>query len=110
IEDIDAARCRPQYEAAIYEDLAWLGLTWEEPVRRQSAHLDDYRASLTRLDGLLYPSFETRGEIARLVAERDPGRAIPTARRCTPAMRARSRPPSAGGAWRRASPMRCDST
>src|SRR5215831_5853338 len=62
IEDIDAARCRPEYEAAIYRDLAWLGLTWEEPVRRQSAHLDDYRASLTRLDGLLYPSFETRGE------------------------------------------------
>src|SRR5262249_56136126 len=71
IEDIDAARCRPQYEAAIYEDLAWLGLTWEEPVRRQSAHLDDYRAALTRLEGFLYPSFESRGEIARLVAERE---------------------------------------
>jgi glutamyl-Q tRNA(Asp) synthetase len=71
IEDIDAARCRPQYEAAIYEDLAWLGITWEEPVRRQSAHLDDYRAALTRLDGLVYPSFESRGEIARLVAERE---------------------------------------
>ena len=71
IEDIDAARCRPHYEQAIYEDLAWLGITWEEPVRRQSAHLEDYRAALGRLDGLLYPSFETRGEIARLVAERD---------------------------------------
>jgi len=71
IEDIDVARCRPHYEAAIYEDLAWLGITWEEPVRRQSAHLDDYRAALTRLDGLLYPSFESRGEIARLVAERE---------------------------------------
>ncbi|HET9815262.1 MAG TPA: tRNA glutamyl-Q(34) synthetase GluQRS [Xanthobacteraceae bacterium] len=71
IEDIDAARCRPHYEQAIYEDLAWLGITWEEPVRRQSAHLDDYRAALGRLDGLLYPSFETRGEIARLVAERE---------------------------------------
>jgi len=71
IEDIDAARCRPQYEAAIYEDLAWLGITWEEPVRRQSAHLDDYRAALARLDGLLYPSFESRGAIARLVAERE---------------------------------------
>jgi glutamyl-Q tRNA(Asp) synthetase len=70
IEDIDAARCRPHYEQAIYEDLAWLGITWEEPVRRQSAHLDGYRAALARLDGLLYPSFETRGEIARLVAER----------------------------------------
>ena len=71
IEDIDAARCRPHYEQAIYEDLAWLGITWEKPVRRQSAHLDDYRAALGRLDGLLYPSFETRGEIARLVAERE---------------------------------------
>jgi glutamyl-Q tRNA(Asp) synthetase len=71
IEDIDASRCRPHYEQAIYEDLAWLGLTWEEPVRRQSAHLDDYRAALARVDHLLYPSFETRGEIARLVAERE---------------------------------------
>ena len=71
IEDIDAARCRPEYEQAIYEDLAWLGITWEEPVRRQSAHLDAYRAALARLDGLVYPSFETRGEIARLVAERE---------------------------------------
>jgi glutamyl-Q tRNA(Asp) synthetase len=71
IEDIDAARCRPQYEEAIYEDLTWLGLTWEEPVRRQSAHLDDYRAALAPLEGLVYPSFETRGEIARLVAERE---------------------------------------
>jgi glutamyl-Q tRNA(Asp) synthetase len=71
IEDIDAKRCRPQYEQAIYEDLAWLGITWEEPVRRQSAHLDDYRAALARLDGFIYPSFETRGEIARLVAERE---------------------------------------
>jgi glutamyl-Q tRNA(Asp) synthetase len=61
IEDIDAARCRPQYEHAIYEDLAWLGMSWEEPVRRQSAHFDDYRAALAELDrlGLIYPSFET---------------------------------------------------
>src|SRR5262249_26911621 len=71
IEDIDATRCRPQYEDAIYEDLAWLGLTWEEPVRPQSAHLEDYRAALARLDAFVYPSFETRGEIARLVAERE---------------------------------------
>ena len=41
IEDIDAARCRPHYEQAIYEDLAWLGIAWEQPVRRQSAHFDD---------------------------------------------------------------------
>src|SRR5262249_10090491 len=71
IEDVAAARWRPQYEAAIYEALAWLGMTWEEPVRGQSAHLDDYRAALARLDGLVYPSFESRGEIARLVAERE---------------------------------------
>jgi len=73
IEDIDAARCRPEYEDAIYQDLAWLGIAWEEPVRRQRAHFDDYRAALARLDalGLVYPSFESRGEIARLVAERE---------------------------------------
>ena len=73
IEDIDAARCRPEFEAAIYEDLTWLGLAWEEPVRRQSEHLDDYLAvldQLTRAD-LIYPSFESRGEILRLIAERD---------------------------------------
>jgi glutamyl-Q tRNA(Asp) synthetase len=71
IEDIDATRCRPEYEAAIYQDLAWLGIDWEEPVRRQSAHLADYRAVLTQLEnkGLVYPSFESRAEIARLVAE-----------------------------------------
>jgi glutamyl-Q tRNA(Asp) synthetase len=73
IEDIDATRCRPEYEAAIYQDLAWLGITWEEPVRRQSAHLADYRAALTQLEtkGLVYASFESRAEIARLVAERE---------------------------------------
>jgi glutamyl-Q tRNA(Asp) synthetase len=73
IEDIDAARCRPDYEQAIYDDLAWLGITWEQPVRRQSAHFDEYGAALARLDamGLVYPSFESRGEIARLVAVRD---------------------------------------
>jgi glutamyl-Q tRNA(Asp) synthetase len=66
IEDIDASRCRPEYEAAMYEDLAWLGLGWEEPVRRQSDHLDDYRAALERLKdrGLLYRCFRTRKELA----------------------------------------------
>ncbi|HVV39895.1 MAG TPA: tRNA glutamyl-Q(34) synthetase GluQRS [Nitrobacter sp.] len=75
IEDIDATRCRPHYEDAIYEDLAWLGIVWETPVRRQSEHLADYRAALDRLDamGLLYPSFESRAEIARLVAAREAG-------------------------------------
>jgi glutamyl-Q tRNA(Asp) synthetase len=73
IEDIDASRCRPEYEAAILEDLAWLSIAWEQPVRRQSQHLDDYRAAITRLSemGLIYPSFESRSEIAALVAERE---------------------------------------
>jgi len=73
IEDIDQTRCRPEFEQAIYEDLAWLGISWEEPVRCQSDHLADYRAALDQLAsrGLLYPSFESRAEIARLVAERE---------------------------------------
>jgi glutamyl-Q tRNA(Asp) synthetase len=73
IEDIDTARCRPAYEAAIYEDLRWLGLRWEEPVLRQSTRRGAYEAALQRLDGLglIYPSFESRAEIARLVDERD---------------------------------------
>jgi glutamyl-Q tRNA(Asp) synthetase len=73
IEDIDPARCRPEFEHAIFEDLAWLGLDWETPVRRQSEHLGDYRAALEKLaaQGLVYPSFESRAEIARLVAERE---------------------------------------
>ena len=74
IEDIDETRCRPEYETAIYEDLRWLGLTWDEPVRRQSEHYDDYRAALAKLDalGLIYPSFESRAEIARMAIGRDP--------------------------------------
>ena len=74
IEDIDRNRCRPEFEAAIYEDLAWLGIRWEEPVRRQSDHLDDYQAALDALTagGLVYPSFESRAGIARLVAARGP--------------------------------------
>ena len=73
IEDIDATRSRPEYEAAIYEDLAWLGVTWERPVRRQSEHFGDYQAAIAKLSaqGLLYPSFESRNEIAALVAERE---------------------------------------
>ncbi len=73
IEDIDTTRCRPEFETAIYEDLAWLGMTWEEPARRQSDHLAAYREALDKLSaqGLIYPSFESRAEIARLVAERE---------------------------------------
>ncbi|WP_304271616.1 tRNA glutamyl-Q(34) synthetase GluQRS [Brevundimonas naejangsanensis] len=65
IEDIDPTRCRPEFEAGIYEDLAWLGLDWETPVRRQSDHLADYAAVVEALDGrgLLYRCFRTRKEI-----------------------------------------------
>jgi glutamyl-Q tRNA(Asp) synthetase len=72
IEDIDPARCRPEFETAIYQDLDWLGIAWEEPVRRQSRHLADYRDAIEKLSGrgLLYPSFESRAEIARLVEQR----------------------------------------
>jgi glutamyl-Q tRNA(Asp) synthetase len=71
IEDIDLERCRPAFEAAIAEDLAWLGLDWENPVRRQSDCMADYGAALARLadQDLLYPCFcsrkEIRAEIAR---------------------------------------------
>src|SRR5690606_28915231 len=67
IEDIDAGRCRPEFESAIYDDLAWLGLSWEQPVRRQSEHMADYADALSRLDGmgLLYPCFCTRADIRR---------------------------------------------
>src|SRR5215475_6021580 len=70
IEDIDGARCRIEYAAAILEDLAWLGLNWDGPVRKQSEHFDDYRTALARLDklGLLYPCFCTRREIQDEIA------------------------------------------
>ncbi len=66
IEDIDATRTRAEYERAIEEDLAWLGVTWEQPVRRQSEHFEDYAKALGRFEaeGLLYPCFCTRREIA----------------------------------------------
>jgi glutamyl-Q tRNA(Asp) synthetase len=70
IEDIDATRCRPEYDAAIFEDLAWLGLDWEAPVRRQSEHLPDYRGALESLAarGLVYRCFRTRKEIVGEIA------------------------------------------
>jgi len=73
IEDIDRDRCSPEFEAAIYEDLTWIGFRWERPVRHQSEHWEDYRAALTRLEArdLVYPSFESRAEITRQVADRD---------------------------------------
>jgi glutamyl-Q tRNA(Asp) synthetase len=75
IEDIDPVRCKPEFEAAIYEDLAWLGIVWETPVRRQSEHLAFYRRAVETLSaqGLVYPSFESRADIAKLVAQREAG-------------------------------------
>jgi glutamyl-Q tRNA(Asp) synthetase len=70
LEDIDRSRCRDEYAAAIIEDLSWLGLDWDGPVRRQSEHFDDYRAALDRLErlGVLYPCFCTRREIQAEIA------------------------------------------
>jgi glutamyl-Q tRNA(Asp) synthetase len=66
IEDIDKGRCRAEFVKAIKEDLAWLGLEWDEPVRVQSKHFDDYGEALKKLErrGLVYPCFCTRAEIA----------------------------------------------
>lgn len=71
IEDIDPTRCRPEFEVGIYEDLAWLGLDWETPVRRQSDHLTDYAAVVEALDrhGLLYRCFRTRKEILDAIGD-----------------------------------------
>ena len=69
IEDIDRTRCRPEYEAAIREDLAWLGLAWETPVRIQSQHMAEYGAALRDLAdrGLVYRCFKTRREVAEAI-------------------------------------------
>ncbi len=75
IEDIDRTRCKPEYEQAIHADLAWLGIDWEKPVRRQSEHFDAYRDALVRLQALdlVYPSFESRGDVAAMVTARGDG-------------------------------------
>jgi glutamyl-Q tRNA(Asp) synthetase len=75
IEDLDHTRCKPRFEAAIRDDLAWLGLRFSAPPRRQSEHGDDYAAALARLDerGLVYPCFCSHSEIARASdGRRDP--------------------------------------
>ncbi|MGV3551263.1 tRNA glutamyl-Q(34) synthetase GluQRS [Rhizobium sp.] len=71
IEDIDPARCRPEYEAQIFDDLRWLGLSWEEPVRRQSEHLAEYLIALDGLKarGLVYPAFLSRAEVKAHVTD-----------------------------------------
>lgn len=80
IEDTDQTRCRPDYDAALLEDLRWLGLDWEEPVRRQSQHMGEYAACLDRLRdrGLLYRCFRTRREIMAAIADapHGPGDAV----------------------------------
>ena len=81
IEDIDIARCRPEFEAGIHDDLAWLGLEWERPVRRQSEHFEDYRGAFLTLKGrgILYPCFCSRKAIGNAVAlqEAESGRSWP---------------------------------
>ena len=75
IEDIDLARCTPEHEDAIYRDLRWLGLSWEEPPRRQSEHFETYREALGELMdmGLVYPAFMTRGEVKAKVSDFEAG-------------------------------------
>jgi glutamyl-Q tRNA(Asp) synthetase len=79
IEDIDTTRCRPEFEAAMIADLAWLGVAFEMPPRRQSEHLDVYRAALGRLEamGLVFASFESRGELKALAAAREAAAGAP---------------------------------
>ncbi|MEI9416226.1 tRNA glutamyl-Q(34) synthetase GluQRS [Mesorhizobium sp. Cs1321R2N1] len=71
VEDIDTTRCTPEFEAGMFADLKWLGLGWEEPVRRQSEHFADYEAVLERLirEELVYPAFMSRGEIRAFIAD-----------------------------------------
>lgn len=71
MEDIDTARCTPALEQGIYDDLHWLGLSWEKPVRRQSEHFGEYRNALTKLadKGLVYPAFLSRGEVRERIGE-----------------------------------------
>lgn len=82
IEDIDVTRCRPEFEAAIIEDLAWLGLRFELGIRRQSEHFEEYRAAAGRLEamGLLYPCFCTRRQIAQAVREHEEATGAPSPR------------------------------
>jgi glutamyl-Q tRNA(Asp) synthetase len=70
LEDIDPGRCRPHFATAILDDLTWLGLVWDGPVRTQSEHLADYQAALDALRErhLIYPCFCTRADIAREIS------------------------------------------
>ncbi len=70
IEDIDLARCKPEYEQAIYDDLNWLGLAWPTPVMRQSTHLSTYNSAMQKLIdlGLCYPCKCTRKDISQALS------------------------------------------
>ncbi|MSO69200.1 MAG: tRNA glutamyl-Q(34) synthetase GluQRS [Alphaproteobacteria bacterium] len=70
IEDIDPTRCKAEFDTALQHDLAWLGLVWDGPLRRQSEHMADYAAALARLEqaGLIYPCFCTRAAIKAEIA------------------------------------------
>jgi len=90
IEDIDHNRSRPQFEAAIYDDLAWLGMDWQKPVLRQSDHLADYQAALERLKdmGLLYADTRTRkGEAEAALSAPQADDATPLSAPANPAWR-----------------------
>lgn len=82
MEDIDATRCRPEFERGILDDLAWLGVAPDAPPRRQSEHFADYAAALARLEamGLVYPAFESRSDIARAVIEQEAATGRPAPR------------------------------
>lgn len=71
MEDIDTARCTPALEQGIFDDLHWLGLEWEQPVRRQSEHFSEYRNALAKLadKGLVYPAFLSRTEVREIIGE-----------------------------------------
>lgn len=71
IEDIDPGRCRPEFTEALFDDLSWMGLSWETPVRHQSEHMSDYANALRQLEerDLLYPCFCTRADIKREIAD-----------------------------------------
>jgi glutamyl-Q tRNA(Asp) synthetase len=71
IEDTDLTRARPEFEQAIFDDLQWLGIEWEEPVRQQSDHFADYQSAMDKLEaeGLVYRSYLTRSDIKRIVED-----------------------------------------
>ncbi|KAA3451102.1 tRNA glutamyl-Q(34) synthetase GluQRS [Mesorhizobium sp. SARCC-RB16n] len=80
VEDIDTTRCTPEFEEGMLADLKWLGVGWEEPVRRQSEHFAEYEAALERLirEELVYPAFMSRGEIRAFITDTERrGRAWP---------------------------------